>query len=324
MSSPSHHSIDFNLEFLKKEAKSLLKQCRAGDASALERIRASLPRLVAEGINLAEIQCALARENGYSSWGSLKRSEALRTKPDFSKAGSDGKLQEGFDPWQWGVTYTVRPEIHAELKCGEEYIVLARVLKRAPDKEPFKQYGGLYQRTMAIANGRVAQLTCPAGCVPNVQIRTQGWFGQRTTDFVTTYVSLGIRCLKDGETNNPGMTAPTPDDLAGPGGMTPDNTTAADLVGARRPHEAYSESDIRDSASAHANIFLVSYGEYVETAEKVDFGPIVERAERLAKFHLSLRDGAAEPIRTKLKIVRREWFVATNPDIAVAHVYLQR
>jgi hypothetical protein len=309
MSNPSH------LEFLKKEAKSLLKQCRAGDAAALGRIQVSLPRPVANEIHLAEVQYALAREHGFSSWPDLKRSEVmLSAPPDFSKPGNDGTLPEGFNPWQWSVTYTVRPEMHAELKYGEEYIVLASVLRRAPDKGPYEKYAELYERTIAIARGRASQLACPRDCVLDTQVRTQGWFGQRTTDFVRAYVSLGVRCLRQGEKNNPGMTAPTAKDLAGPGGMTPDNTTAADLTAARRPHEAYTEADVRDS-SARENILLVSYGEYVATAEIVDYGPIVERALRLAKFHLSICDRQA--------IVRREWFAATNPDIAVAHIYLR-
>jgi hypothetical protein len=309
MSNPS------NLEFLKKEAKSLLKQCRAGDATALERIRVCLPRPLAKEIHLAEIQYALAREHGYSSWPDLKRSEViLSAPPDFSRPGSDGELPEGFNPWQWSVTYTVRPEIHAELKYGEEYIILASVLRRAPDKSPYKKYAELYERTIAIARGRASQLICPRDCVLDTQIRTQGWFGQRTTDFARAYVSLGARCLKKGKKNNPGMTAPTAKDLAGPGGMTPDNTSEADLLAARRPHEMYTEADVRDPA-AKENILLVSYGEYVSTAESVDYGPIVERALRLARFHLSTSDGS--------KMVRREWFAATNPDIAVAHIYLR-
>jgi hypothetical protein len=318
MSNPSH------LEFLKKEAKSLLKECHAGNAGALKRIRANLPRPIAKEIQLAEIQYALAREHGYSSWPELKRSEVvLSAPPDFSRPGSDGNLPEGFNPWQWSVTYTVRPEIHAELKYGEEYIILASVLWRAPDKSPFKKYAELYERTLAIARGRVSQLVCPHGCVPDTQIRTQGWFGQRTTNFVRAFVSLGVRCLKEGEKNKPGMTAPTAKELAGPGGMTPDNTSASDLVAARRPHEAYTDADARDS-SARESILLVSYGEYVATAENVDFGPIIEHAVRLAKFHLSIREGAHERNRSQPKIVRREWFVATNPDIAVAHIYLRR
>ena len=317
MSTPSQ------LEFLKKEAKSLLKKCRAGDAGALKRMRASMPRPIAKEIQLTEIQYALAREHGYSSWPDLKRSEViLSAPPDFSRPGSDGELPEGFNPWQWSVTYTVRPEIHAELKYREEYIILASVLWRAPDKSPYKKYAELYERTIAIARGRASQLVCPRGCVPDSQIRTQGWFGQRTTNFVRAFVSLGVRCLKEGEKNNPGMPAPTANELAGPGGMTPDNTSAADLTAARRPHEVYTEADARDS-SERENILLVSYGEYVATAENVDYGPIVERARRLAKFHRSLRNGPPEGIRSQPKIVRREWFAATNPDIAVAHIYLR-
>jgi hypothetical protein len=101
MSTPSH------LEFLKKEAKYLLKLCRAGDATALARIRVSLPRPITEKLQLAEIHYALAREHGYSSWPDLKRSEVmLSAPPDFSRPGSDGNLPEGFNPWQWSVTYT--------------------------------------------------------------------------------------------------------------------------------------------------------------------------------------------------------------------------
>jgi hypothetical protein len=318
MSTPSH------LEFLKKEAKSLLKQCRTGNAAALGRIQANLPRLIAEKIQLAEIQYALAREHGYSSWPDLKRSEVrLAAPPDFSKPGSDGELPEGLNPWQWSVTYTVRPEIHAELKHGEEYIILASVLKRAPDKSPYKKYAELYERTLAIARGRAAQLVCPRGCVPDTQIRTQGWFGQHTLNFVRAFVSLGVRCLEEGETNKKGMTVPAAKDFDGPGGMTPDNTSDSDLLAARRPHEVYTEADARDS-SAPANIQLISYGEYVAIAENVDFGPIVERAASLAKFHSSIRDGSPKQLRNQPRIVRREWFVATNPDIAVAHIYLRR
>jgi hypothetical protein len=72
MSNPSR------LEFLKKEAKSLLKQCRSGDTAALGRIRSNLPRPLSINIQLAEVQYALAREHGYSSWPELKRSESIR------------------------------------------------------------------------------------------------------------------------------------------------------------------------------------------------------------------------------------------------------
>src|SRR5262245_30653467 len=65
-------SDSLNLERLRKEAKALLKQCRAGNAAALERVRAHLPGL-SQPIKLADIHHVLARERGYSNWAELKR-----------------------------------------------------------------------------------------------------------------------------------------------------------------------------------------------------------------------------------------------------------
>jgi ankyrin repeat protein len=78
MSVPSH------LEFLRKEAKALLKKCRSGDADAIRRVRLQLPRLasltdvqLAEAVKLADIHHAVARERGHDSWGELKRGDSL-------------------------------------------------------------------------------------------------------------------------------------------------------------------------------------------------------------------------------------------------------
>ena len=69
-----------NLEFLRKEAKRLLKACRAGDASAIDRLRAALPRLasveperLSEDTTLADVHHAIAREHGCASWATLTR-----------------------------------------------------------------------------------------------------------------------------------------------------------------------------------------------------------------------------------------------------------
>ena len=80
MSDAPHQSSVPNLESLRKEAKRLLKACRAGDRAALDRLRASLPHFsvfepprMAEEIVLADVQQAIAREHGYANWGDLKR-----------------------------------------------------------------------------------------------------------------------------------------------------------------------------------------------------------------------------------------------------------
>jgi ankyrin repeat protein len=71
-----------DLKFLRKEAKLILKQCRAGDDSAIVRICAQLPQMAAlekkqlsEQIKLADVHHALARERGYVSWAKLKHTD---------------------------------------------------------------------------------------------------------------------------------------------------------------------------------------------------------------------------------------------------------
>ncbi len=61
-----------NLEFLSKEAKHLLRDVKAGDAVARERLRAWGPSGGLESPKLADCQHALAREYGFASWAKLR------------------------------------------------------------------------------------------------------------------------------------------------------------------------------------------------------------------------------------------------------------
>ena len=61
-------------------AKRLLRDCRAGEPAALERVRTRLPQLAAmtpaaaaAAVKLADVQHALAREAGVANWAELKR-----------------------------------------------------------------------------------------------------------------------------------------------------------------------------------------------------------------------------------------------------------
>jgi ankyrin repeat protein len=63
-----------NLEFLRKQAKALLKSCRAGDPQVIHRICTQLPSLVdPAAAKLADVHHALARELGFNNWAALKR-----------------------------------------------------------------------------------------------------------------------------------------------------------------------------------------------------------------------------------------------------------
>ena len=59
-----------SLENLKKQAKSLLKSLRAGDAKARQRIEPYFTDTASVGLN--EVQLVLAREYGFDSWEKLK------------------------------------------------------------------------------------------------------------------------------------------------------------------------------------------------------------------------------------------------------------
>lgn len=76
-------SDSLNLEYLRKQAKAILKKCREAEPTVIELVRSRLPRLagltdvqIAERIQLADIHHVLAQENGYSNWSELKRHDA--------------------------------------------------------------------------------------------------------------------------------------------------------------------------------------------------------------------------------------------------------
>jgi len=113
MSESSNLPPKSNLEFLRKEAKALLKRCRAGDTQTLDRMRSQLPRLkqfdnvaAAREIKLADVQHVLAREHSHSNWASLKREDSLVERFLFAVRG--GSLREAQQ------AFTQLPEIAEE------------------------------------------------------------------------------------------------------------------------------------------------------------------------------------------------------------------
>jgi hypothetical protein len=231
----------------------------------------------------------------------------------FSQPGNDGTLPEGFKEWQWGVIYTVRPELLAPLVRGREYRIVASTRRRVAKDEDFGAYGELYQRAAWAARARVADATCADEGEPLhswAVSHSWGCYGEAHR-FAAAGVGLGLVFPNAGEPRPQGLIPPEAAVLISPGPLP-------GAVEPRRIDEIYNEFDVRELPSPHSDIFLFSYGEYVPDHRGMRFDRFVERAEKLAIAHLGRRAGA-EPLR----IVKREWLWATDPDVAVVHIYSQ-
>ncbi len=90
-----------NLQHYRKQAKALLKQCRAGEAGALNRFREHHPGLRKSGrtslraFRLSDAQCVLAREHGFDSWPKFVKQigAAGGGRADLSSASRSIQLQ---------------------------------------------------------------------------------------------------------------------------------------------------------------------------------------------------------------------------------------
>jgi ankyrin repeat protein len=72
-----------SLDNLRKAARRWLRQLRAGDASARERLRRALPAAPVQA-TLRDVQHALAREHGLDGWTALKKKALARQADDVS------------------------------------------------------------------------------------------------------------------------------------------------------------------------------------------------------------------------------------------------
>src|SRR5262245_61051466 len=64
-----------DIEQLKHQVKDLLKSCKSGESTAIERIRKSHPRgaqIEISNVRLSDTQLVIAREYGFESWPKLK------------------------------------------------------------------------------------------------------------------------------------------------------------------------------------------------------------------------------------------------------------
>jgi ankyrin repeat protein len=149
-----------SLEQLRKKAKELLKDYRAGDPTAVRRFQSHHPRgIPGKGATLADAQLMLAREYGFPSWAKLKHNvESLQRPADF-----DEPLW-GRDTWPF----------LAAVYRGDEAAVREMLAR-----DPFlarAEYAYLQPLHYAVRGGRIGmvRLLLDAGADP----LAEGWSGK--------------------------------------------------------------------------------------------------------------------------------------------------
>ena len=88
--SSSSSSPRSNLDSYRKQAKQLVRDVRAGEGRALERIRPQLRHIV----SLADAQLVIAREQGFQSWASFQESAAREAPQQESPSTALEQLAE--------------------------------------------------------------------------------------------------------------------------------------------------------------------------------------------------------------------------------------
>lgn len=179
------------MDKLRKEAKHWLRALRASDSAALSRFERALPQHSPTPM-LREVQQALAREQGFSSWAALKEhhealaSSSVDPAAELLQRGCIFASGERDFPVNWQRAERLRarkPElgrssIHAAVLCGERDLV-ADLIRRTPSLVHslggpqawppllFACFGRLPNERAAAESLAIAQLLLDAGADPN-------------------------------------------------------------------------------------------------------------------------------------------------------------
>jgi hypothetical protein len=248
---------------------------------------------------------------------------------EFSDAGEYGELPQGFQEWQRGLTYTVRPDLLWPIRLKGEVRLNVTVRHVAPRPGTPPSFAELYDRATTVMAGRIGALRCDdMTAVAGSWIVAHAWFVNElgAKSVYSASITSAVSFLPEGTPAPVGEPRPEAAALLVPSGGTPEAFAAkhANDQDARRLDEVYVDFE----HAGPARDITVSYGEYVPTCHGLDYAPIVARAEACARFHHRTLGASDRSVTLPFDVLRCEWTcLSTNktvdPAIATVHVYFR-
>lgn len=224
-------------------------------------------------------------------------------QPDFTRAGSFGSIPAGLTS-ERGSEVSMETVIPTPLVCGTDYDFTVRVRQQVAVCETF-DYRPLYDRAVALANARIATLTCLPEC-PEKQswLMAQTWdclpLGDPPTLVAVVLVRFGVRCVAEGTPPPNGLAMPDPGPLLGP--LPPETPPISGF-------ESITEEvgGFIDPPCGTADVVTCEYFEEVPTCAVASYLPFVQRANARAQFLYDQLTCQAGCVKDPFLVQRIEW-----------------
>ena len=243
--------------------------------------------------------------------------------PDYTKPGTDGELPRGVGGGERGMEYSVYSQIPATLVCGTTYKLTVGVRQQVAGCQNFN-FAQMYNRTVAVANARFAELSCPEGCRPiyTWQIARrwdcQDIFGQR---LAYAMIQFGILCPRETDAKPAGLAPPTAAALGSP------VQEPAGYLQIQESNEVVLEEigGTIDIPCPGSDLITFVYTEKVPSCNNLNYQPFVQQAENRALFHYNQLQCTAPCQKQPFQVLRREWSCdrAGSDHLVEVKVYFQ-
>jgi hypothetical protein len=236
---------------------------------------------------------------------------------DYSKAGATGDMPD-VQSRERGGECTIESRIPDPPACDVTYEISVRVRQRVAACENF-DFRPLYDRARTLADHRIDEVACRAGCRPRHR-----WLIGRTWDCVTpqpgetfavVILNFGVLCPRDMHDLPAGVPHPPPGPILG-------SQPAVGPVLGRHEQLTEEVGGLVDVACNQPDLFELNYYDQASECDTLrSFKPAVEAAVKRARFMYDQIQCQPGCTKAPFRVERTEWFCDEQDDRAKVRVY---